>query len=158
MGDMVQAIEVMSTPPLKKLIRKKDRQAGMAFTVYPYINGRERGFCVSDERGKEDSRAVVFSENRNSDSLCIFLGKPFVFPHEKDAPKDAFIMDKSADYVILTEEIYNKHSYYVWCNTPKLFKMVGEAIAAYLSGEYTEPEFGKQIAVIEKAARKHLGY
>ena len=156
MSDMKQAIEVMSTTAMKALMRKKDKDAGEAFTVYPYVNGREKGFMVSDSRSK-GNRAVAFSEHRNSDSLVIFVGKPYKHEHEKGKGPLNFRYDMH-DSIKLTDDIYYKHAYHVWCDAPRFFKRVGDAIAKYLNCELTEAQFGAKVSKIDKDAKKFMGW
>ena len=52
------------------------------YTIKPYLNGREVGFAIEVVGGKiggrkvsyEDRKVVVFSENRNSDDLVVYIG------------------------------------------------------------------------------------
>jgi hypothetical protein len=165
MGDMSMAVEVMSTAPMKAVMRKHNKDAGNYFSVAPYVNGREAGFCVADNRDWEKSggRAVAFSENRNSDSLVIYVGKDYMWEHEREHAKKekrdiSLNFELTNDVVKLTDEIYYKHSYHVWCNRPSLFKKVGKAIALFLDGFYTEKEFAKAIKDVEAEGKKILGF
>jgi hypothetical protein len=165
MGDMKQAIEVMKTSAMVKLMRKTDKDTGEAFCIYPYVNGREKGFCVSDQRDweKNSGRAVTFSECRNSDSLMVYVGREFIWSHERERAvkegRDISLNFELHDNAVkLTDAIYHKHSYSAWCNRPSLFKMVGVAIAKFLSGKSTEEQLAKDIRDIDKAGKKMLGY
>ena len=155
MGDMTMAVEIMGTSAMKRVMRKTTKEIGQVYSVYPYINGRERGICISQHEG----RAVCFSENRNSDEVVVYVGRDFKYPHEKDAGPLNFLMDDGANYVELTDAIWEKHRYYAWCARPSLYKRMGEAIATFLLNEKTtERDLAAAIAKINKAAKKLLGY
>ena len=52
------------------------------YAIKPYLNGREVGFAIEVVGGKiggqivsyEDRKVVIFSENRNSDDLVVYIG------------------------------------------------------------------------------------
>lgn len=75
---------------IEKLVRAKaepdlDQQE---LTLYPYVNGRERGWTLvrvaPGERGYDEARAVSFAENRNSDAVVIYRWKRGDFFKEAD--------------------------------------------------------------------------
>jgi len=151
MGDMRQAMEIMFTTPMKKLVKKTIR-GNAVYTVYPYVNGREKGFMISDSN--EGRRAVCFSESRGSDSVVFYIGN-FIrdYTKEKDPLTFEFI---DCDYIGLTDEIYENHSYYVWCDIPKFFKKVGESLASFLMGKLTEKDFINHLKLINKESHEYL--
>lgn len=75
------------------------------FYVYPYVNGRERGFCIIKNKpqtkaGKyvslDEKKTIVFSENRSSDGMIYIIGKA----------KDFNIWDNGGDCTCKTEKFW----------------------------------------------------
>ena len=166
MSDMVMAIKVMATAPLRKLMDKKNKELeGFTYSFLHYVNGREKGFCIVDNRGYEnhDGLAVTFSECRGSDSLAIFVGRDPLWEYEEETLKKAkklsplnFLIDH--DTVALTDEIYENHAYYVWCDAKKWYPKVGQAIADLLTFKMNENTFAKVLKKIDTDAKKEIKY
>ncbi len=80
MSDMRLAIDFLGI--LQKKHRElfwEDKKEGLsAITIYPYLNGREKGFAMikeeSDGRQFKEYRVLVFAEHRNSDTIRLFYG------------------------------------------------------------------------------------
>lgn len=69
MADMTMAIKVLNK--IHSKLKEND------FAINPYSNGREVGFAIV-KMGNPDwekSKTVMFSENRNSDSLVVYVGE-----------------------------------------------------------------------------------
>ena len=157
MGDMKMALEIMGSASMRSIMRKKDKNAGEAFVVYPYVNGRERGFMVSDSRNTDKNgtgRAVAFSEDRNSDSVVVYVGKEYKHEYEASVEMN-FKFDSISDCIKLTEAIYENHAYYAYCKKSVYFSRVGASIAAFLLGKLTEKQLAGHLALIDKEARKN---
>jgi hypothetical protein len=160
MGDMRMAIQVMATPPMMKLVQKYDKENGHPFFIYPYVNGREKGFMIADttdREGRNNGRAIAFTECRNSDSLTVYVGKSYKSLHDKDADKGThFIYDYNTDVIKLTETIYRNHRYDVWCDELPHYKKVGNALAKFLTGKINEETLATTLAKINKDALEEL--
>lgn len=76
MSDMKLALEIMQKLQPGVLAMHGDDHA---FSIEPYLNGRERGFVIIDTRNVHElingsNKAVAFAMNRNSDETVIYSG------------------------------------------------------------------------------------
>ena len=68
------------------------------YAIRPYLNGREQGFAIEVSGGKirghklsyEDRKIVIFSENRRSDDLVVYIGVASDFDTENMNPHFVF--------------------------------------------------------------------
>lgn len=100
MSDMKMAIQVLMMLPLRSML--KTRPDGEDnFLVYPYVNGREKGFCLinNNKRTLSECKAIVFSENRSSDGMIYIVGKC----------KDFNIWDNGEDCNCVSEEFWKQN-------------------------------------------------
>lgn len=80
MSDMRLAIDFLNVLQKKyPSLMNEDRSEGKSdFEIYPYVNGREKGFALVkseyDTKQHGDFRVIVFAEHRNSDRLRMFYG------------------------------------------------------------------------------------
>jgi hypothetical protein len=81
---MKLALDILLGLPIRSMT-KINRDGESDFVIYPYVNGRERGLCLIDNRENkltskkymplDEKKTIVFSENRSSDGLIYFIGK-----------------------------------------------------------------------------------
>lgn len=81
------------------------------YSIRPYLNGREVGFAIEVVGGKayggnkesyEDSKIVIFSENRNSDALVVYIGLRSDFDTDQLNPH----------YIFKSERRYHENATY----------------------------------------------
>ena len=69
----------------RKLARASENT--LSLDMWAYTNGRERGYALTDSYGAV-KRKVAFSENRNSDDIVVYFGKPLDFAFNTNVPSD----------------------------------------------------------------------
>lgn len=88
-----------------KLIRKKLKGAKCDITVECWANCREQGFYLRrNESSDSDTRlALVFAQQRNSDSIVVVYGTPMNFDITTNAP-DEEVWEKNRKNIATDEE------------------------------------------------------
>ncbi len=86
-----------------------DEDVWAKMIVEPYLNGRENGYALHPFLGKVK---VVFSENRNSDNIVVYVGGINSFTMggnvpDDDAYKERWMTDPD-DYFGAAKYIYSK--------------------------------------------------
>jgi hypothetical protein len=90
---------------LKELNKRASKNVTKTYWVEPYQNGREHGYCLA---GGE--KRVTFSENRNSDSIVVYVGGKYDFGMQGNTPSEVVYQNRkffdfedykaAADYIL----------------------------------------------------------